>query len=138
MSARQLVVFSIGGEEYALPIEAVSEIIRHAAPRTVASDTPGVRGVIGLRGKVISVIDIADRLNLAIGQVKDGKTIILDTPSGQLGVMVDEVDEVLTISSEQLEKVPAAGPGIDAVAKLDERLVMLLDPEAFASAAEPV
>ena len=52
--------------------------------------------------------------------------------------MVDEVDEVLTISSEQLEKVPAAGPGIDAVAKLDERLVMLLDPEAFASAAEPV
>ena len=79
MSARQIVVFSIGGEEYALPIEAVSEIIRHAAPRTVASDTPGVRGVIGLRGKVISVIDIADRLNLASGQVEDGKTIILDT-----------------------------------------------------------
>ena len=80
------------------------------------------RRVIGLRGKVISVVDLADRLNLGSGQVEDGKIIILDTPSGQLGVMVDEVDEVLTIASEQLEKFPAA------VAKLDERLVMLLDP----------
>jgi chemotaxis signal transduction protein len=52
--------------------------------------------------------------------------------------MVDEVDEVLTIAADQLERVPAAGAGIDAVAKLDDRLVMLLDAEAFASAVEPV
>jgi len=55
----QLVVFSLGGEEYALPIATVSEISRHATPRAVASDAPGV---IGLRGKVIPVIDLTARL----------------------------------------------------------------------------
>ena len=131
---RQIVVFSLAGEEYALPIESVSEIIRHAVPRTVASDTPGVRGVIGLRGKIVPIVDLADRLGLPAGaESADGKVIILDAAGGQLGVVVDEVDEVLTVPAEQLEAVPAAGSAVEAIAKLGERLVMLLDASAFAA-----
>jgi len=129
-ATRQLVVFSLGGEEYALPIATVSEIIRHAAPRAVASDVPGVRGVIGLRGKVIPVVDLTARLGLPPVQVATedgGKIIILDTEAGQLGVMVDDVDEVLTISTDQLDEVPTAGSALEAIAKIEDRLVMILD-----------
>jgi purine-binding chemotaxis protein CheW len=131
----QLVVFTHGGEEYGLPIEVVSEIIRHVTPRSVASDTPGARGVIGLRGKIIPIVDLADRLGLPSGHAEAGdagKIIILDTDGAQIGVMVDDVDEVLTVSDDQLDTVPTAGSVIESVAKLDDRLVMILDAAAFA------
>jgi purine-binding chemotaxis protein CheW len=139
MSTSQLVVFSLGDQEYALPIASVSEIIRHVAPRTVASEDPGVRGVIGLRGKIIPIVDLAGRLGLAPtrGEPGDaGKIIILDIDDRQTGVIVDEVDEVLTISDDDLDSVPTAGSAIEAVAKVEERLVMLLDPASLF--ADPV
>src|SRR5258707_717509 len=59
ITSQQLVVFSLGAEEYALPIAAVHEIIRFTEPRSVASEAAWVRGVIGLRGKIIPVFDLA-------------------------------------------------------------------------------
>jgi len=60
---RQLVVFSLGNEEYALPIADVHEIIRYTEPRSVASSVDWVRGVISLRGKIVPVYDLASRLH---------------------------------------------------------------------------
>ena len=51
--ARQLVVFTLGAEQYALPIEQVHEIIRYDEPRSVASPIAWVRGVISLRGRIV-------------------------------------------------------------------------------------
>ena len=59
ITSQQLVVFSLGSEEYALPIGSVHEIIRYTEPRTVASDAAWIRGVIGLRGKIIPIFDLA-------------------------------------------------------------------------------
>ena len=133
----QLVVFSHGGEQYALPIAAVSEIIRHATPRSVASGDPGVRGVIGLRGKIIPILDLADRLGLPPALGESGKIVILDTDRGQVGVIVDDVDEVVTVADDQLDDVPTAGDAIDGVAKLEDRLVMLLDATSLYADAAP-
>ena len=58
--------------------------------------------------------------------------IVIDTDGRQLGVMVDEVDQVVTISEDQLEEVPTAGSLTNTFAKLDERLVMVLDPAELA------
>jgi purine-binding chemotaxis protein CheW len=132
ITSQQLVVFSLGAEEYALPIEAVHEIIRFTEPRSVASDVPWVRGVIGLRGKIIPIFDLAARVGLAGTETEPGKIVIVDTGSDQVGVMVDEVEEVLTVSSEQLETVPTANADyIQAIAKIDDRLVILLDREGL-------
>ena len=132
----QLVVFQLRGDEYAFPISGVSEIIRHATPRAVDSDTPGVRGVIGLRGKIIPVIDLVARLSLGFSDnelsAEAGKVIVLDHDGRQLGVMVDDVDQVVTVSDDQLEEVPTAGSLTNTFAKLDERLVMVLDPAELA------
>jgi purine-binding chemotaxis protein CheW len=135
ISAQQLVVFSLGSEEYALPIASVSEIIRYTEPRSVASDAAWIRGVIGLRGKIIPIFDLAARMGL---QGSDpGKIVIVETGTGQVGVMVDEVEEVLTVSAEQLEPVPTASvDSIAAIAKIEDRLVILLNAEGlFARAA---
>ena len=129
-SSQQLVVFSLGSEEYALPIGAVHEIIRFSEPRSVASDVPWIRGVIGLRGKIIPIFDLAARMGLAPSE--PGKIVIVSSGAGQVGVMVDEVEEVLTVSSDQLEEVPTAGSLTNTFAKLDERLVMVLDPAELA------
>jgi purine-binding chemotaxis protein CheW len=137
-TSQQLVVFSLGAEEYALPIAAVHEIIRFSEPRSVASEVAWIRGVIGLRGKIIPIFDLAARLELAAGS-EPGKIVIVETGTGQVGVMVDEVEEVLTVDSGALEPVPTADSGtIEAIAKIDDRLVILLNPEGLFSAPSAV
>ena len=127
ITSQQLVVFSLGAEEYALPIGSVHEIIRYTEPRTVASDAEWIRGVIGLRGKIIPIFDLASRMGLETGS-EPGKIVIVESGTGQVGVMVDDVEEVLTVSAEQLETVPtAAGDSIEAIAKIGDRLVVLLN-----------
>jgi purine-binding chemotaxis protein CheW len=131
-TSQQLVVFSLGSEEYALPIGSVHEIIRFTEPRTVASEAAWIRGVIGLRGKIIPIFDLASRMELDSVDSQPGKIVIVASGTGQVGIMVDEVEEVLTVSSEQLEDVPSANSdSIEAIAKIEDRLVILLNPEGL-------
>ena len=138
-TSQQLVVFSLGSEEYALPIGAVHEIIRFTEPRAVASDADWIRGVIGLRGKIIPIFDLASRMALEKVGTAPGKIVIVESGTGQVGVMVDEVEEVLTTSTDQLERVPTASvDSIEAIAKIDDRLVILLNPEGLFARAGAV
>jgi purine-binding chemotaxis protein CheW len=136
---RQLVVFSLGDEEYALPIADVHEIIRYTEPRSVAAESGWVRGVISLRGKIVPVYDLAARLGLQAERTGEGaKIVIVESATDMLaGVVVDDVEEVLTVDDSQLDAVPAAGsPSIEAIAKIDDRLVILLDPEGIFAGAD--
>jgi purine-binding chemotaxis protein CheW len=145
-STMQLVVFSLGEEEYALPITNVQEIIRYSEPRGVASRTPWVKGVISLRGKIVPVYDLASRLQLEVSAIAS-KIVIVESGDDMAGVIVGDVEEVLTLTNEDLDEVPAAGDAcIQAIAKVGDRLVVLLDPAgilvtessaAFATAGAP-
>src|SRR5262249_51889659 len=136
-STRQLVVFSLGDEEYALPITQVQEIIRYTEPRAVASDQAWLRGVISLRGKIIPVCDLAGRLGLPAAGDARANIIVVETNDGIAGVVVDEVQEVLTIDDSQLEALPGAGLAVlDCVAKIDDRLVVLLDAGGIFAGAQ--
>ena len=134
---RQLVIFSLGSEEYALPITRVQEIIRYAAPRSVASQTAWIRGVINLRGKIVPVCDLALRLGLPTERVDTAKIVIVETDSGTAGVIVDDVDEVLTVTDEQLEDVAVADSDyVEAIAKVGDRLAILLNPDGLFAGVE--
>jgi purine-binding chemotaxis protein CheW len=134
--AQQLVVFSLGEEEYALPITQVQEIIRYTEPRAVASEESWIEGVISLRGKIIPVCNLAGRLGLGTERVDNAKIVIVETAGGTAGVTVDEVEEVLTLDEEQLDAVPGAGTEcIEAVAKIDDRLVVLLNSDGIFAGA---
>jgi purine-binding chemotaxis protein CheW len=140
---RQLVVCALGDEEYGLPVGQVREIVRYSEPRPVASDVPWMRGVISLRGRLVPVHDLAVRLGVtstAGGRLRspegetavppDAKLVIVETSDEPVGVLVDDVVEVLTISDAQLEPVPS---GSGQIARVGDRLVLLLDGEELGS-----
>src|SRR3954470_6039103 len=104
---QQLVVFSLGTEEYGLPITQVQEIIRYVEPRTIPSAYASVRGVINLRGKIIPVCDLKQRLGLDDHAGAEAKIVIVEARTGAAGLIVDEVDEVVTIGDDQIEEPPA-------------------------------
>jgi purine-binding chemotaxis protein CheW len=136
--SRQLVVFSLGEEEYALPITQVHEIIRYTEPRSVASSDPSVRGVISLRGKILPVYDLATRLGLDHAEsASEAKIVIVETAEDMAGVVVDDVEEVITVDSDALNEAPTAGGrGVDGIVRIDDRLVVLLDPEGIVGAPQ--
>jgi len=132
INTRQLVVFVLAGEHYALPIGQVHEIIRYLQPRSVASEIDWVRGVISLRGQIIPVYDLAAHLGLTADAGSESNIAILDTGTDTVGVIVDSVEEVMTIENEQLEHVPGADSAlIDSIAKIGERLVVLINPSSI-------
>jgi len=134
---RQLVVFTLGNEQYALPIQQVHEIIRYSEPRSVASRADWVRGVISLRGRIVPVYDLAARLGLESELSEQTKIVIVEAGNETAGVIVDGVEEVLTVEDEQISDAPGADNTlIESIAKIGDRLVVLLKPSAIFSAPD--
>src|SRR5581483_3485411 len=133
---RQLVVFTLGTEHYALGIQQVHEIIRYSEPRSVASRLDWVKGVISLRGRIVPVFDLASRLGLSSALSDQTKIVIVEDGSEIAGVIVDDVEEVLTVDHEQFEEVPGADTTlIESIAKINDRLVVLLKPTTIFSSS---
>lgn len=125
--AGQLVVFSLGSEEYSLPISVVQEIVRYVEPTPVAAQDAWMRGVISLRGKIVPVCDLALRLGLDGEDRTASKIVIVETGAGTAGIIVDDVEEVLTVEEGLIEAVPTATDDcIEAIAKVAERLIIVL------------
>lgn len=133
----QLVVFTLkDGDsicEYGVPITQVQEINRLTTPTKLPKAPTFVEGVINLRGKVIPVIDLKKRFEMEGSQYTDNTRIIVVEIAGHtVGMIVDEVTEVLRISANNVEPPPSIIGGVTAdylrgVGKLGERLLVLLD-----------
>ena len=131
-SPRHLVVFTLGAEHYGLPIQQVHEIIRYSEPRSVASRADWVRGVISLRGRIVPVYDLAARLGVPSELTEHSKIVIVEAGTETAGVIVDGVEEVLTVEDDQMQEAPGADTTlIDSIAKVGTRLVVLLKPSAI-------
>jgi purine-binding chemotaxis protein CheW len=138
-ATRQIVVFSLGDEEYALSISAVHEIIRYTEPRSVSSSNGWIRGVISLRGKIVPVYDLSARLgDNRANERPHEKIVIVEIDDRVAGLMVEDVAEVLTVACDQVESVPAAAEaGVEAIVRIDDRLIVLLSPAGlFGDTAE--
>jgi purine-binding chemotaxis protein CheW len=129
MATNQLVVFVIDGERYGVSIDQVQEIIRYAPPRSVSSDDPRVRGVINLRSRIIPVLDLASHLGVSSSDNAAGNIVIVETNSATVGIVVDEVDEVLSVSPAQVEDLPVASSCSRRIAKTDDALILILGLE---------
>jgi purine-binding chemotaxis protein CheW len=93
--------------------------------------------VISLRGQIIPVYDLAVRLGVTSQLGAHAKIVILKTGSETAGVIVDAVEEVLSVSPEQLQDAPGADAEvIEAIAKVEDRLIVLLRPAALFDAPE--
>ncbi|NPV69495.1 MAG: chemotaxis protein CheW [Firmicutes bacterium] len=131
----QLVVFGLAGELYGVDIAAVREIITMQHITRVPRTPDFVEGIINLRGKVIPVIDLRKRFHLGLSQEdKETRIVVVEIQANTIGMVVDSVSEVLRISSDVIEPPSPVIVGIDAeyissVAKVEERLIILLDLE---------
>lgn len=128
----QLVGFRIGGEEFALDILRVQEIIRVQQLTRVPNSADFVDGVINLRGKVIPVVALRKRFGLEqIPHGKETRIVVVEVNHSVLGFIVDSVSEVLRIPARTVEPPPRLGKVqreyVSGVGKLDNRLLILLD-----------
>ncbi|OGV52660.1 MAG: chemotaxis protein CheW, partial [Lentisphaerae bacterium GWF2_52_8] len=138
--------FRLADEVYGLPILKVQEIIS-LMPITRVPRTPAfVMGVINLRGKVIPVISMRSKFSLAATPDTERTCIIVvqiefSSQTITLGIIVDEVSEVLDLKSEQISPTPAVGAAVDTafltgMGKVNDEVVMLLNLDLAFSAEE--
>lgn len=126
--------FKLANEGYGLEIRYVTEIIG-IQPVTSIPDMPEhVIGVLNLRGKVIPVIDVRMRFHLPTREYDDRTCIIVvNVNNNSVGLVVDNVSEVVDIPREEIEQPPAAGSGcnqyIQCLGKIDEQVKILLNVE---------
>ena len=129
----QNVVFVIGNESYGIDIFRVNEIIRLREITPIPRSESHIRGLVNLRGKTIPVVDLAVRLSLNTdGDTDNTRIIVVDTEQGHVGIIVDEVREVVTLKSEEVEATPTMVSELSAdfirgVAKQPSGLITLLD-----------
>lgn len=138
----QLVVFKIGKEYFGVGIDVIREIVRLPEVTDVPDAPEFLEGMINLRGKIVPVIDLKKRLKLQ-GEERGTATrvLITDETDTLAGLIVDSVDEVIRIEPEAVEEPPEmmTAIGIEyitGVAKVDERLIILLDITKILSAEE--
>jgi purine-binding chemotaxis protein CheW len=134
---RQVVVFSVLGEHFALPITSVREIIRYRPPGATATANGLIRGMLSLRDRLIPIVDLSPALG---GQIEAGagsRILVVDAGAGTLGVIVDSVGGIVRISPDRVAALPAAAKRDlgEEIAAVDDRLILLLDPERVAKAA---
>lgn len=139
----QLVIFRLAKEEYGLPITKVQEINR-LVPITKLPQTPSfMEGIINLRGRIIPVVDLRKRFQLAAtGHDDDTRIIIVEVNGQTVGIIVDAVNEVVRLGTASIEPPPPAfvldARYIHGVGKLDGRLLILLDIDKILTAQEEI
>jgi purine-binding chemotaxis protein CheW len=127
MNTEQLVVFTLDGEAYGLPITRVQEIIRYTTPRAVPDADRGIRGVICLRSKVIPVVDTRELLGVfPAGGDEHANVVIVDSPVGPCGLIVDAVTEVIRIDCNAIDT--DSGTRVTrGIAQVGEQLLVVID-----------
>ncbi len=135
--AGKYLTFRLAQEEYGLEILKVQEIIGMMNVTRVPKVPDFMRGVINLRGKVIPVVDLRLKFNMEHLEDTEKTCIIVVQISGAsqevtVGIIVDEVSEVMDIRAEQIEPPPAFGASVETtfllgMGKVEKEVIMMLD-----------
>ena len=141
--------FALGNEEFGLPILAVREIIKFMDVTAVPKTPAFVRGVINLRGQVISVVDLRAKFDMPQAERTDETCIIVVETRGRsgaravsMGVVVDRVREVQNIAEDAIEDPPTFGTSavdndfIRGMGKVGQAVKILLDIDRVLSDSE--
>jgi purine-binding chemotaxis protein CheW len=134
----QYLTFFLAGEEYAITILQVTDIIECGVVTRVPGTPPWIRGVHNLRGTVVPVIDLAIKFGLPATEITRRTCVVIvelriDDEAVVMGVMADSVHQVVDFTAEQIQPAPSFGPRVRASFLLgmastsDARFVLLLD-----------
>ncbi|GJQ58780.1 MAG: purine-binding chemotaxis protein CheW [Candidatus Scalindua sp. AMX11] len=138
----KFLTFVINKEEYGIEILKVREIIGVIGITPVPQTPDYLKGVINLRGKVIPIIDLRLKFSMQEEEHKQETCIIVvEVNNAPIGIIVDNVSEVLDIRGEEVEDTPQFGHNIDTdyitgLGKAKEKIIILLDIEKVLSSEE--
>lgn len=138
----QLVAFKVGTEDFGVDVRKVEGVISLVDITRMPRAPEFVEGIINLRGQVIAVIDLATRLQIPASQRgSETRIVVVESQEVKVGLVVDS-PEVINIEEDSVEPSPALATGgvesslIRGVAKIDERLLILLDLDGVLSEEE--
>src|SRR5579883_802622 len=128
-----LVGFRVGRETFGVPIKLVHEIVRVPDITAVPDSPEFVEGVINLRGKIVSVVDLRKRFRESqIAPNKKNRILVAEVDGKMVGLIVDAASEVLKLSASQVEEPPNVFEEgelhyVTGIGKLNGRLILLID-----------
>jgi purine-binding chemotaxis protein CheW len=139
----EFVSFYVGKLLIGIDIQHVEEINRQVDVTPVPQAPPHVRGVINLRGEVVTVVDLRKILDMGDTEVNQcSRTVVVNSGDEEIGLLVDRVADVVLVRSDQIDPPPANVSGIDGrffkgVHKLNKTLLIVLDVDAAIALKEP-
>ena len=141
-SPLEVLVFTIGAEEYGIDIQNVQELRGYDAVTRIANAPAHIKGVVNLRGIIVPILDM--RIKFGVGEpVYDQFTvvIILNIGARVLGIVVDSVSDVTTLRADQIQPPPQLGASLDVsyvtgLATLDQRMLILVDIEQLVAESD--
>jgi purine-binding chemotaxis protein CheW len=134
-SEQQYCTFYLDGLFFGVEVRKVQEVIRYQEMTRVPLAPPVIKGLINLRGQIVTAIDLRRRLSLRPRpQDQLPMNVVVRTDEGALSLLVDEIGDVLEVTDETFERPPETIDGVArelvrGVYKLRERLLLILDTE---------
>ena len=141
--AREFLTFRLGAESYGIDILKVQEIRGYETPTTLANAPSFIRGVINLRGVIVPILDLRIKFQLQHANYDEFTVVIILNVAGRvIGMVVDSVSDVLTLSADNIRATPEFASStfdtkyITGLGTADDAMLILLDIEKLLTGAD--
>ena len=140
--ALEFLAFTLGEEEYGIDIQKVQELRGYEAVTRIVNAPEFIKGVVNLRGIIVPIIDMRIKFNLGTPSYDQFTVVIILNIGGRvMGMVVDSVSDVITLTDEQIRPAPDMGSELDVaymtgLGVLEGRMLILTDIDRLMSATE--
>lgn len=140
-SPLEFLAFTIGSEEYGIDIQKVQELRGYDAVTRIANAPDHIKGVVNLRGTIVPIIDMRIKFNLGEPNYDQFTVVIIvNVAERVIGIVVDSVSDVITLTGDQVKPAPPMSAAVDAdyligIGTQDRRMLILLDIDKLMSSA---
>ncbi len=141
-STNEFLAFTLGKEEYGIHILKVQELRGYEEPTRIANAPDFIKGVVNLRGIIVPIIDMRIKFNLGTPTYDQFTVVIILNIGGRIvGMVVDSVSDVITLSPEQIKPAPEMGTALNTdyligLGTVDQRMLILVDIDKLMSSTE--
>ena len=142
LNGNEVLAFTLGKEEYGIDILKVQEIRGYDAVTRIANAPEFIKGVINLRGVIVPIVDMRIMFNLGEPSYDQFTVvIILNIGTRVVGMVVDSVSDVITLSAEQIKPAPQMGTTMKSdyllgLGTIEERMLILVDIDLLMSSSD--
>jgi purine-binding chemotaxis protein CheW len=142
IAGHEFLAFTLGKEEYGIDILKVQEIRGYESVTRIANAPDFIKGVVNLRGIIVPIVDMRIKFNLGEPTYDQFTVVIILNIGGRVvGMVVDSVSDVTTLSPEQIKPAPEMGTALNTdyligLGTLDQRMLILVDIDRLMSSDE--